>query len=82
MLKGGNHEAAPLTTHGFLIGIELENGVNVDLVMARLIDSVGFIEGVGHVEAEHIGAMGDYKSLEEEVLDAITTSIDVPIVES
>lgn len=83
MLKGGtNHEAAPLTTHGLLIGIEIEEGVNIEALMARMVDSISYMDGVGRVEAEHIGEVGDYKSLEEEVLDAITGDIATPTKES
>lgn len=81
MLTGNNHEALPVTTHGFLVGVELEAHVNIDHLMNRIVDSLSFIEGVGRVESEHIGEMGEYKSLEEEVLDAILDSPD-PVRES
>lgn len=73
MLTGNNHEALPVTTHGFLIGVELESHVAIDHLMHKLVDAISYVEGVGRVEAEHIGEMGDYKSLEEEVLDSILT---------
>lgn len=81
MLTGNNHEALPVTTHGFLVGVELEVGTSIDLIMNRMVDSISFVEGVGRVEAEHIGEMGEYKSLEEEVLDSILT-VDEPTRES
>lgn len=81
MLTGNNHEALPVTTHGFLVGVELEASVKIDELMYKLVDSLSFVEGVGRVEAEHIGEMGDYKSLEEEVLDTILT-VDEPTKES
>lgn len=71
MLQGNNHKALRLSTHGFLIGVEVEEGVSLDHLMNRMVDSLSFIEGVGRVEAEHIGELGDYKSLEEEVLDSM-----------
>lgn len=75
MLKGGNHQATPLLTHGFLVGVELEEGVQIDPIMNRLADSVSWIEGVGRVEIEHIGELDINKSLEEEVLDAMVTEV-------
>lgn len=76
MLTGNNHQGLPVSTHGFLVGVEIEEGTSIDHIMNRVVDSLSFIEGVGRVEAEHIGEMGDYKSLEEEVMDAI---LDVPL---
>lgn len=81
MLTGNNHEALPVTTHGFLIGVELEDTVSIDHLMNKIVDSISYVEGVGRVEAEHIGEMGDYKSIEEEVLDSILT-VDEPTKES
>lgn len=75
MLKGGNHQASPLITHGFLVGIEIEEGRSIDLVMNRMVDAVTYLDGIGRVEAEHIGEMGDYKSLEEEVLEALASEV-------
>lgn len=71
MLTGGNHQAPPITTHGFLVGVELEGTVSIDHVMNRLVDSLAFIEGVGRVEAEHIGEMTDEQSAEEEVMTTL-----------
>lgn len=73
MLTGNNHEALPISTHGFLIGVELEATASIDDVMHRMVDAISYMDGVGRVEAEHIGEMGDYQSLEEEVLDNILT---------
>lgn len=68
MLTGNNHEALPVTVHGFLVGVELEPTVSIEHVMNRMVDSLSFIEGVGRVEAEHIGEM-DEQSSEEEVFE-------------
>lgn len=72
LLTGNNHEALPVTTHGFLLGVELEDHVVIDHLMHKLVDAISYVEGVGRVEAEHIGEM-DHKSLEEEILDAALT---------
>lgn len=81
MLQGNNHKALRLATHGFLIGVEVEEGTSIDHLMSRLIDSLAFIEGVGRVEAEHLGEMGAYTDLEEQVLDSIVTG-EAPSKES
>lgn len=73
MLTGNNHQALPISTHGILIGIEIEETVNINHLISKLVDAISYVEGVGRIEAEHIGEMGDYKSLEEEVLDSILT---------
>lgn len=54
MLQRGKD--SPLTMHGFLVGVELVESITTpEQVALRLADSLGFMEGIGHVDVESLG---------------------------
>lgn len=54
--------------HGFLVGVELEPGVDAIFISERLAGALTFIEGVGEVDTEHLGII--------EVLDESTVTTE------
>ena len=57
MLSDKTHLQQPLVTHTFLVTIELEEGRSPEKVSWRLADSLAFVEGIGHVDVIHQGAL-------------------------
>lgn len=44
-----------VTTHGFLLAVEMADGVDVESLMNRLADALTFIDGVGTIDIDHLG---------------------------
>lgn len=57
MLKSAIGQNGALTTHAFLVGVEVEGLAQVDHIMHKLVDALTFVEGIGNVEIEHLGAV-------------------------
>ena len=54
MLQRGKDN--PISLHGFLVGVELVDGIATpEQISLRLADSLGFMEGIGHVDVEALG---------------------------
>ena len=48
-------ESPPLTVHGWLVGVEMEEGVAFNQLSLKLADALSFVEGVGQVSVEYLG---------------------------
>lgn len=57
-----------LTTYGFLVGVEIEDGgsASPEQVALRIADSLTYIEDVGHVDVESLGKVDLYDEGENE----------------
>ena len=62
--------------HGFLIGVEAEEGLLLDLISDRLACSLTFIEGVGKVEIEYLGLLDTYDEDETSTSISIDDEVD------
>lgn len=67
MLRQGIDRDTHLTSHGFLIGVEVAGDVSIDHIRGKLADALAWVEGVGKVEVEHLGAIDTYDSVGENV---------------
>ena len=51
----------PISTYGFLVGIEIEDGSTTpEAVALHLADSVSWLEGVGKADVELLGKLDVY----------------------
>lgn len=69
-----NHELAQesmTTVWGFLVGVEIEAGVDPDIIAHRLSDSLQWIEGTGSTT---VGVLGQVASLQ--AITELTTEGD------
>lgn len=57
MFQSGASLNGKLITHGFLIAVEVSEGISVDLLLDKLADSLRFMEGTGNIEVEHLGEL-------------------------
>lgn len=57
MLQSGLNSSKALVTHGFVVAVEVEEGVDLDHLINKLSDSLRWVEGVGQVEIEHLGEL-------------------------
>lgn len=81
MYTGDNHEAVPMTTHGVLVGIEKEDHVDMQNLLDQVVEALIRVDGIGRVDAEYIGQMGDEKPIEDEVMETLMESA-MPVKES
>lgn len=52
-----------MKTLGYLIAVEVEDGApSQEFIQMKLVDALGFVEGVGKVEAEPLGEVDVYGS--------------------
>ena len=66
MLQSKSGQSAPISVHGFLVGVEIEEGtIDPEKVALRLAEGLTFMEGVGKVDVEHLGAIDVYDPSEE-----------------
>lgn len=57
MLKSTAGSPDTVTTHGFLLAVEMETSTDIEAVMNRLADGITMMEGVGSIDIEHLGAI-------------------------
>lgn len=70
MLRSRIGEGGPLKTFGYLIAVEVESTApSQEFIQMKLVDSLGFVEGVGKVEAEPLGEIPVYE--EQRMGDAV-----------
>ena len=70
MLRRDNvRETVELVSQGFMVCVEAEKGVSVDLLKMRLADACKWVEGVGETDVEHIGILED---IDDEEIDGTT----------
>jgi len=50
--------------YGFLIQIEVEDGVDANKLALKLADACSFVEGVGKTEVEFMGVIDQYEEEE------------------
>jgi len=77
MLTGNTNKDDKLQVHGFLIGIEIEDGLDLERLMRKLGETLNWYPGVGTVDIEHLGKI-------EVIDDSGVTAIinDIPGFES
>lgn len=56
MLKGRIGNGA-VTTHGFLLGMEVDGPLDVDAVMEKLVENVLNIKHIGQIDVEYLGEL-------------------------
>lgn len=49
-----------LGSHGFLVGVEVEDGVDLDYLVEKLAGALTFVEGTGKTEVEYLGLIDTY----------------------
>lgn len=54
-------DKGPTRTYGFLIAIEIQDGVDLESVKLRLSDAVLWYEGTGKCEVESLGVITEYE---------------------
>lgn len=63
-----NHERSqesPTTVWGFLVGVEIEAGVDPEAIAMRLSDSLQWIEGTGSTTVEVLGQVASLQAIAE-----------------
>lgn len=55
MFRAGVDRDSRITTHGFLIAVEIADDVSLTYVTEKLADATSWIEGVGKSEVDHLG---------------------------
>jgi len=59
-----NHNHGPLKPFGFLLGVEIEEGVATpEQVLNKMLDAVSFMEGVQVFDAECLGEVEEFDAL-------------------
>lgn len=57
MLKATINDTLDISIEGFLIAAEVEKGTDIDAIGNKLADALSFMEGIGQVEVNHLGAL-------------------------
>lgn len=70
MLRSGIDKDNQLTSHGFLIAVEVAADVSIDHLQNKLSDALQWVEGVGKIEVEHLGELDTYSEVGENVTEA------------
>jgi len=60
-------EEVNVRLHGWVIGVELEEGRDPNIVSLRLADALTFVEGTGNVSVEYLGEVSFAPEPEGEV---------------
>lgn len=55
MLSNKVNKSEKLDVHGFLIGCEVEDGLDLDRLMKKIGETLNWYPGVGSVDIEHLG---------------------------
>lgn len=48
------------TTHGFILSVELTDGVSPEHVRLKLADALTWVEGIGDVDVDYLGEVDRY----------------------
>ncbi len=70
MLQGGISQNGRLITQGFLVAVEVAEGVSVDRLLDKIADSLRFMEGTGNIEVEHLGELDVIEGMDVVVNDS------------
>ena len=57
MLRNNFSTSIELVSQGFLVAVEAEKGVSLDLLQTRLTDACKWVEGVGDTEVTYMGEL-------------------------
>ena len=57
MLKSIIGDSTEVTTHDFMVTVEVEPGVDLNAVAEKLAGALSFVEGVGDVTVSYLGEM-------------------------
>ena len=58
MFQGTKDSPTPVTAHGFLVSVDLEDGAQpIEYLTGKLADALWSVEGVGNVEVEYSGKL-------------------------
>lgn len=55
LLSNKTSKSEKLDVHGFLIGCEVEDGLDLDRLMKKIGETLNWYPGVGSVDIEHLG---------------------------
>jgi hypothetical protein len=57
MLKATINDTLDISVEGFLIAAEVEKGTDIEAIGNKLADALTFMEGIGQIEVNHLGAL-------------------------
>lgn len=67
MIKTTGSNGAPATTHGFLVGVEVDSPkVDIDGIMSRMVEGVMVMDNVVQADIEYLGALDIVNDVEEQ----------------